>query len=694
MSQYTDLFLQEAGEQLEILEQETLKLEKEPSQERLQLIFRAAHTLKGSARAMGFQHFAELTHEMENVLDNLRNGVFGVNTEIADALFGCLDSLQKMTESIAAGTGDELDVKALVSKLQTFVGGSTTAAPVTTVSIEKSDEAPASNFESKLTEDQVESLKAATEQGTVWHGKFRLTEDCAMKYVRVFMVVNEIQKQGELLISVPDSEQLEEEAFDFEFELIFQTTEPVDELKKRVDEVSEMAWYEICEFAAAQIASIQEAVETTAVKETNAPEAAAVQPAEGLPPAATPIAAAKKSADTGQTVRVDVARLDNLMNLVGELVIDRTRIAQIGSDLGSRLNDPNIDALAETVSHIHRITSDLQDQIMKARMMPIESVFNRFPRVIRDLAQKLDKDVRLEMGGGETELDRSVIEVIGDPLLHILRNSLDHGLETPDEREKLGKPKQGLISLTAKHQENHIVIEIIDDGKGIDVERVKRKAVESGLTTREAADKMSDKEALQFIFASGLSTAKEVSEVSGRGVGMDIVRSNIQKLGGIIDLETTIGEGTRFTLRLPLTLAIIRGLLVEVLGVVYVIPLGSVVETLLIDRQSIQKVNRKEIVVIRGVTTPIVRLAQLFGREKRTEDRGSSGQSYVVIVGLADQRVGLIVDNLVGEREVVIKSLSRYCGDVSGVSGATILGDGNVALIMDVNGIVQAQAAA
>jgi two-component system chemotaxis sensor kinase CheA len=374
------------------------------------------------------------------------------------------------------------------------------------------------------------------------------------------------------------------------------------------------------------------------------------------------------------------------MNLVGELVIDRTRIAQIGADLALRYSDRQVDDLGETVSHIARITSDLQDQIMKARMLPIETVFNRFPRVVRDLAQKLNKEIKLDLIGGETELDRSVIEVIGDPLLHILRNSVDHGVEMPDEREQVGKPRSGTVTVSAKHQENHIVIEIRDDGKGINTERVKQKAVEAGLVTADAAAKLSDKEALQFIFHSGLSTAAEVSEVSGRGVGMDIVRSNIQKLGGLIDLESVVGEGTRFSLRLPLTLAIIRGLLVNVAETVFVLPLGSVVETLLIDNKEIQHINQKEVVVIRGVTTPLVRMREVFGIQG---DYKTPDSFYVVIVGLAEQRMGLIVDRLVGEQEVVIKSLSRFCGDVPGVSGATILGDGNVALIADINGIVK-----
>lgn len=683
MSEYLDLFLQESEEQLEILEQETLKLEKDPSQDRLQIIFRAAHTLKGSSRAMGFTSMAELTHEMENVLDQLRGGLLSVNTQIADALLNCLDTLLAMAESIRAGTGDGIECAALIATLQGISGGATggtAAAP-----------APAT-FQTQLDPDAAEALREAATQGTIFHGRFRLSADCVMKYVRVFMLTSMVEEAGELLVCIPDREKLEEEQFDHTFELFFQSNEPLESLQATMQEVSELEWMDLSPWTGEFTDAVEETPEVAVAAEPEATSASptAIAPVAAASDSAATNSAAKpttKSADSGQTVRVDVARLDNLMNLVGELVIDRTRIAQIGADLSARYEDSNIDALAETVGHIARITGDLQDQIMKARMMPIETVFNRFPRVIRDLAQKLGKDVNIQLEGGDTELDRSVIEVIGDPLLHILRNSIDHGLEMPDEREAAGKDRQGNILVTARHQENHIVIEIIDDGRGIDASKIKKKAIESGVVTKDAADRMSEKDILMFIFASGFSTATEVSEVSGRGVGMDIVRSNLQKLGGIVELETEVGKGTKFSLRLPLTLAIIRGLLVKVSGVVYVVPLGSVVETLLVEKSQIQFVNKQEVIVIRGTTTPLMRMRQVFTCRNFVEEEVSD-ELYVVIVGLAEQRMGLVVDRLVGEQEVVIKSLSRYCGEVKGVSGATILGDGNVALIMDVNGLV------
>ncbi|MBS1705587.1 MAG: chemotaxis protein CheA [Armatimonadetes bacterium] len=691
MSQYLDLFLQEAEEQLEILEQETLKLEADPSQERLQIIFRSAHTLKGSSRAMGFNNMAELTHEMENVLDQLRNDQLQLTTEIADALLSCLDNLVKMADMIRAGQGDSVECPELVKTLQGFVGSEPAPEPKTKSRAKSKAAKPAKDeFQSKVPAESLEALHEAAKQAVVYHGKFRLAKDCIMKYVRAFMVSSILSEEGEILVCVPEREALEEESFELEFELLFQTKATIPSLESKINGVSELDWFELVQFAGGGEDNLSERSDEGAATANTEITNSTATPAAQAPKQVVSGDAGQKTpakAESGQTVRVDVTRLDTLMNLVGELVIDRTRIAQIGADLSARFEDPNIDALAETVGHIARITSDLQDQIMKARMMPIETVFNRFPRVVRDLAQKLGKDVKFEMEGGDTELDRSVIEVISDPLLHILRNSLDHGLETPEERRKAGKTDQGTVTISAKHQENHIVIEIVDDGRGIDAARIRAKAIEKGVTTADQAERMTEREILQFIFASGFSTATEVSDVSGRGVGMDIVRSNLQKLGGIVDLETDLGKGTRFSLRLPLTLAIIRGLLVKVAEVVYVIPLGSVIETLLIEKSSIKSVKQNEVIVIRGMTTPLVRVRNVFTTRSSQKEQ-TDDDIYVVIVGLAEQRVGLVVDRLVGEQEVVIKSLNRYCGDVKGVSGATILGDGNVALIMDVNSLV------
>jgi two-component system chemotaxis sensor kinase CheA len=669
MSQYLDLFLQEAEEQLEILEQETLRLETDPTPERLSAIFRAAHTLKGSSRAMGFSNFAGVTHEMENILDALRAGQLQITTEMGDVLLKGIDALGSLKASIANGDGDVGDVQELIKKLQAFLMAEahevSSSAPVATSTV--SSERPRLELASEI----IDNLKIAASEKAVLCARFSLTADCAMKFARAFMAISIVTDGGELLASIPAPEALEEEAFETDFDLYFHHPSDIELLRKRFGAISEVKQFEVVPYLA-KIVKADIPVEKVA----------------GDPPAvADSVAAPKKKMEASQTVRVEVTRLDELMNLVGELVIDRTRIAEIGGILSAKYDsDANVEALSETVTHISRITADLQDQLMKARMLPIETVFNRFPRMVRDLAQKCGKDVRLEVIGGETELDRSVIEVIGDPLIHVLRNSIDHGLEDPEARVKAGKSKTGLVQLTARHKDNYIVIEIRDDGKGIDLDRVKAKAVSAGLVTAEAAAKLTPKEVTNFIFESGLSTAAAVSEVSGRGVGMDIVRSNILKLGGLIDVETTPGQGTVFTLRLPLTLAIIRGLLVRARGMVYVLPLGSVVETLRISKSEVQTVRQRQVVVIRGATTVLVHLNSIF--DVGDEVAEESDSLYVVVVGLAEQRIGLVVDGLVGEHEVVIKSLSRHCGDVTGISGATILGNGRVALIVDVNGLL------
>jgi two-component system chemotaxis sensor kinase CheA len=607
---------------------------------------------------MGFARFAELTHEIENVLDLLRAERLKVANSITDRLLAGIDALSQMASMIGNGEGDDLECAPLVKALRDAAQESGAESGSTTSGAEAQS----------LNAEAIDALILASQQAPIYEARFRLAADCVMKFARAFMAINSVQAEGELLACTPDQDKLEEEEFEQDFRLIFHYAGDLEALRTDFSRLSE--------------------VEAFSLEAWQAP-AAEAQPAENPKegPAPAQMQATPKKADLGQTVRVDVARLDALMNLVGELVIDRTRIAQISQELINSHEDPRFEALQESIGHVARITVDLQDQIMKARMMPVEVIFNRLPRVVRDLAQNLGKDIKLEMEGAETELDRTVIELIGDPILHVLRNSLDHGLETPNERIKAGKPAQGSLRLSASHQENHIVIQIRDDGRGIHPDRIRAKAVEKGLLSEAAAERLTDKEAIQLIFSSGFSTAEQVSEVSGRGVGMDIVRSNVQKVGGMIDIDSEPGRGTAVSLRLPLTLAIIRGLLVRQSGLVYVVPLASVIETLALTDEMIQRINRREVVVIRGVTTPLIRLSRALRSDGRESE--DQHQAYAVIVGLGDQRLGVVVDELVGEQEVVIKSISRFCGDVGAFNGATILGDGRVALILDVAGLAE-----
>jgi two-component system chemotaxis sensor kinase CheA len=664
-AQYMGLFLEETAEQLHVLEQETIKLEQKPSAERLQLLFRAAHTIKGASRAMGFMRLGELTHEMENLLDKLRNAELQVDAEIADALLACLDALTAMHRSISEGGGDEVDTAALTGRLRRLCGSS--PAPAQSAG-------PAERF----TPEQTAQINSAAQRARapVYVASFELAEGCAMKLVRAFMAITAVGELGQILFTDPDPDELEAEPFDLAFRLIFQSDAREEAIRERLGQIGEVK-----SLSVERLAAEGDGAQTPAT--SGEPERAAGAQHEQRPTAGKPL-------DTGHTVRVDVARLDRLIDLVGELVIDRTRIAQIGASLAARSDyDTLIESLAEATGHISRITEELQEQIMNARMLPIETVFSRLPRVVRDLARSSGKDVRLETDGGETELDRSVIEAISDPILHILRNSVDHGIEAPEVRRQKRKPETGLIRVSARHDQNLIVLRIEDDGAGIDVEALKEKSVAKGVITREAAGRLNDQEARLLVFHSGVSTARRLTEVSGRGVGMDIVRGNLQDVGGMVEVESKRGEGTSFTLRLPLTLAIIRGLLVRIDGTVFVAPLANVDQTLRVTAADVRQVNQRPVIDLRGETLPVIRGSHLFWRAGLPKGGGLPDHFCVVVLGSAEQRLGLIVDQLLGDQEVVIKSLDQYFGEVPGISGATILGDGSVALIMDIAGVAR-----
>ncbi len=690
-TEYIALFLEEAAEQIDILEQDILQLEQSPSQEVLNEIFRAAHTLKGSSRAMGFTAMGELTHAMEDVFDALRKGEIGVSTEMVNRLFEALDTLKAMRDQIAEGGTSDIACDELVQNLRAILSDTPASAPPAKNQPARSPELA----EIKLQEHERESALTAIDNGlSVYQITVRLAEDTLMKSVRALMVLQAIDANGgAVLASQPDEDALDNEQFDDTFQLLVATDRPIDDLRNVLLQISEIRDVVVSEWREApkQVTAPAEAEPEQKAEAPLSSVQSAAPPAEEAKEQPTqlqaqPEAQVEKTTSrtaASQTVRVDVERLDTLLNLVGELVIDRTRVAQLGREFEGRFqHDELVDSLLEAAAHIGRITDELQEHIMKARMLPIEHVFNRFPRMVRDLAQKFGKEVRLVMEGQETELDRSVIEIISDPLIHMLRNSVDHGIEPPDEREALGKPRQGTIRLSARHEENYILIEIEDDGRGMDPNRIREVAVRKGVITRDSAERLSDREALNLIFAPGFSTASQVTEVSGRGVGMDIVRSNIQRVGGVVDVDSTPGKGTRISVRLPLTLAIIRALLVKVNGQVYAIPLSSVLETLKIDSEMIQYVGGRPAIVLRGRTLPLLSLQSVFYGDQHCYQ--SDQPMFVVVVGLGERQIGLVVNHLIGEQEVVIKSLSRYLGEINGVSGATILGDGRVALILEV----------
>ena len=705
MSQYLGVFLDEGNEQLALLEAEILRMEQgDHSKEILQSLFRAAHTLKGSSRAMGFMEIGNLTHEMENVLDDLRNDKITVTTAIVDALLDCLDALTALMGAVseagtdsAAGREDIPELVARLDALRNDIGPTEAAAA-------PADSAPSKGFGSLSAFTIAEIADSVHAGQTVFEIAVEIDPDCIMKTVRAYMVNAALTPLGTILLSDPKEDDLDDATFSGTLNLLFATEKQQSEVKDVLQKVSELKSYSVepyvhhedaaeapkAESASEPVskpAAVPELTLVTSKEPVAAPTKAAVQERASSAKAASDAAAT-------QTIRVGLNRLDSLLNLVGELVIDRTQVSRLTSELRDRFGgDECIVQLGEAMSRISRITSELQEEVMKTRMLPIDGVFQRMPRMVRDLAQKVGKEIDFNISGGETELDRSVLEVLGDPLIHILRNSLDHGIEKPEDRTAKGKPAKGTVGMSARYEESHIVIEIVDDGNGIDPQKIRKVAVEKGIVAEAAAASMSDKEAINLIMASGFSTAAVVSDISGRGVGMDIVRSNLEKIGGRVFIESKPGIGSKFSIHLPLTLAIVRALLVLANSQTYIIPLSAVIEMLSLgddDEFTRSTVAGQAVVIARGRTIPLIGLSDMLEGNPGAGDPKRIGEdALVVVVGHGENRVGICVDSVAGEQEVVIKSMGSLLGEISGLSGASILGDGRVALIVDVNKAIE-----
>ncbi|MBC7217918.1 MAG: chemotaxis protein CheA, partial [Candidatus Caldatribacterium sp.] len=612
--------------------------------------------------SMGFQKMMELAHLMENLLDGVRKKTIAVTPELVDTLLRGVDLLKFMRNGIALdGREPEVETGEIVAMLQNFLGGQG-----------KGEVKEETQEEGKREPEAEEKPEEVTGEEKEYLVRVFLTLDCSMKGVRAYLVINRLQESGIDVVSTqPSLTDLESERFGQSFDVFVRSELSPEEIKKIVESVAEVERAEVVvqEKEVAREAEGEERKEEE--KEAKAPSPEKKRITGGL----------KK------TVRVDVERLDALMNLVGELVIDRARLEDIIRRLQESKEVAHLRTLlADTTTHIGRVTNELQMEIMKARMLPLAEVFNRFPRMVRDLARNFGKEVDFVIEGEDTELDRSLIEEITDPLIHLLRNAVDHGIEPPQERVALGKPPRGRILLKAYQEENSVVILVQDDGRGIDVEKIREKALALGLATQEELSRMSDREAMEFIFYSGFSTNEKVTDVSGRGVGMDIVRRNIERVNGQVHVESEKGKGTTFFLRLPLTLAIIRALLVRVDGAIYSIPLADVVEIEKIEKKDTYWVNKTLASLFRGRTLPLLRLRDLLEGKKAEYEEGMEVPEilYTVVVNTARVLAGLVVDEIVGEQEIVIKSLGSYIGDVRGLGGATILGDGRVSLIVDV----------
>ena len=703
VSQYLEIFIDETNEHLQNLSDCIMSLEKEPeNMDTINEIFRAAHSLKGMAGTMGFKRMQRLTHDMENVFQEVRSGNMSVTSGLVDVLFQCLDAIEAYLENIKESSDEGTDDnEAIIQELNDILAAGTGNVPEEKKApVEKPKEKQEDGNHSKkyldieFSEKEKEELKDAESKGLNIYGfTVYIQEECLLKAARAFLVFKAVEDYGNIVAYNPSSQDIEDEKFgcDFSFYLVSETElEKFLEVSKAVSEIAEVVGEKIeySQLTAAEekkeAAEAKEAVEIAKKEEKNEKPAAS---SEAAGAAKSAPAAAKKSSPgkpvTSRTVRVDIEKLDALMNQVSELIIAKNSLVSIGSTSDGGVVGVNSQAFHEQIEYLERITTGLHESVMKVRMVPIESVVQKFPRMIRDLSKKLNKKMELYMTGEDTELDRTVVDQIGDPLQHLLRNSADHGLENAEIRKKRGKPETGSIHLNAFQEGNNVIIEVSDDGNGIDTETVKNKAIERGLITPEQGETLSQKEIIDFLFMPSFSMAKKISDISGRGVGLDVVKSNIEALGGDVEVKSVLGEGSKFIVRLPLTLAIIQALMVEVRGEKYAISLGSIETIEEIMAEEIKYVQTKEVIHIRGMVIPLIRLDQLLDCEPEEKERDSF---TVIVVRKGDKSAGLIVDELNGQQEIVIKSLGKYINNSSKIiSGATVLGDGEVALILDVN---------
>lgn len=657
MKELLDSFLVETHELLDALDQDLMKLETQPGDsELLNSIFRSFHTIKGTSSFMGFDQMTEVTHHAEDLLNKLRRSELTVTSDIVDALLEAYDLLVKLLDNVEHGNGANFDLTDILAKLLACSN-------------------PGSASEPSAAAPQQEPAAAGSAVDTIisTHGSGNLSDEFTEEELRLvqqaFSEVNIAFKASKAETSGNENDQDKTPDNNNEKDTSPQSDSPSVNDTPPPSGNEEPA-------ARDNDSSLVVSRRMVDMRSRSSREQQTDQPHIEIK------AEPQQRSSADNTLRVDVQRLEALMDLSGELVLGRNRLAQITERLLQYFEDNEyIQELVKTSAEINYITSELQSAIMKTRMVPIGKLYQKAPRMIRELSKEFGKDIELLIQGEETEVDRSIIEELGDPLVHMIRNSCDHGIEGPEEREKAGKSRKGSIRLTAEHEGNHIVIRIIDDGRGMNPEKLKNKAVEKGVITRDQAAQMTDQDAFNLIFAAGFSTAEKVTNVSGRGVGMDVVRTNIQKLKGTIHIDSRLGQGSIFTIKMPLTLAIIQGLLVRVRDEVYALPLSSVIEVVSTIDNTISTVQMAEVIRIREQVYPLLRLENVLSIPANTDEE--NGQ-YVVLIGLAEQRIGIVVDELLGQKEIVVKSLGDYLEDVPGIAGSTILGDGRVIMILDV----------
>lgn len=658
-TQYMSMFLEESKDNLQMLNDCLLDLEKEPENiEKIGEIFRVAHTMKGMAATMGFNHIAELTHKMEDVLSKFRDGEINVTAEVVTVLFKCLDSLERMVDNVENSIEENSDIN--INEIMN---------DLIRVSSENIEEKEIEVLESKesleLNEYDISIISQAKERGfEAFKIKIELDKNTLLKSARAFLILKDLEELGEIIKSYPSTEEIEAENFEFTLEYVLLTETIEARINETLEGLSEVDRYSI------ELLSLGKMTEKQIEKEVKSIEEKKEEPKEN--PKAIVKKAPVKSSKAHQSVRVDLERLDKLMNMVSELVIHRTRLEQVN-------NDNRFMELNEILEQVARTTSDLQDLVMKIRMLPLDVVFNRFPRMIRDVAVDLKKEINFIIEGQDTELDRTVIDEIGEPLIHLLRNAADHGIESREEREKAGKNSVGTIKLTAYQEGTKAVIKVEDDGAGVNISKVKAKAEKVGINT----EGLSEDEIRNLIFAQGFSTNEVVTDLSGRGVGMDVVKTKISALGGTIELYSEEGKGSTFIIKLPLTLQIIQALLVKVGEENFAISLGFIDRVIDYREEEIKKVNGKEVVIYRENIIPLVRLNEVFEIES-----SENTKKFIIIVKVGSKEVGLLVDSLLGQQEVVIKPLGKTLENLKEYIGATILGNGLVTLILDVAALI------
>ena len=692
VSQYLEIFLDETTEHLQNLNTQILTLEQEPeNMDTINEIFRAAHSLKGMAGTMGYKRMQTLTHDMENVFSEVRNGNIKVKANMIDLLFQCLDALEEYTNNIRE-TGDEgtNENEPLIKLLNEELGKKDEKPAGEPKKEEKAPEGGDKRkwLNIKLDSTDIMVITEARKQGNFVYGAtVYVQESCLLKAARAFLVFKAVEEVGEIIVSSPSAQDIEDERFELDFSLIVISDKPVDKLIAAISNVSEIAEVLAEPIDLSKMPGSEEG--KSAAPEQKKEEQKAV-PAKASSAAAAP-AADKKNGVAKQaggkpvvnrTVRVDIEKLDVLMNLVSELIIAKNSLVA-ASNAQKSVNDKTQSNVNEQIEYLESVTTSLHESVMKVRMVPIESVVSKFPRMIRDLTKKLDKKMELYMSGEETELDRTVVDEIGDPLMHLLRNSADHGIESAEVRAERGKPEVGSIWLDAYQDGNNVVIEVRDDGNGIDTEVVKNKAISRGTITPEQAAGMSEKEIIDLLFLPSFSTSEKVTDVSGRGVGLDVVKSKIEALSGEVEVKSVLGVGSTWIIRLPLTLAIIQALMVVIGGEKYAISLGSIQTIEDIPTDEIRLIQNKEVIHLRGNVIPLIRMDKELDT---VSTKGPDENMTILIVKKGDKLAGLVVDELLGQQEIVIKSMGKYIDNKCRlISGATILGDGEVALILDTN---------